>query len=457
MNDTARRFYAERDARTLQYGADTTALARPIAVLVATDATSRPAQVAALALVNMLARVHRRIHLVVPTDDLRARALVDARTLADAMVATVTSINPVLALTTARTPTSIPADAITIGIGTELPQQLDFYLGWHGGRGEIATAPCPASSTTEEEHILGAATAACLAATMAFRAAHGNAVRPTRLNPLERTADEDAGTTSRTGPVDVGNVLVVGAGAVSQALFYWLREIGVVGQWDVVDGDLAELHNTNRCLGMTADDAGWPNALPHGELRHKAIITAELTGAQPHPHWYDTWPNLADSPRYDIVLPLANERDVRAQIAALGQPVLLHASTSPNWTAELHRHIPDRDDCPACRIPTAQTSSFLCGTGPANPTNPGSPDAALPFLSATAGLLLAASLLEIHKESQLITGRQNHWRLHLELGHRLWQSAIHLNNGCPHTLPPAARQILHASAPGRWGSIDPAV
>ncbi|MFD6995103.1 hypothetical protein ACFWA5_02220 [Streptomyces mirabilis] len=457
MNDTARRFYAERDNRTVQYGADTAALERPVAVLVATDATSRSAQVAALALVNMLARVHRRLHLIMPVADLRARALVDAPTLADAMITTVTAINPILALTTAPTPASIPANAITIGIGTELPTGLDLYLGWHGGRGEIATASCQESSASEEEHILGAATAACLAAAMAFRAAHGSAIRPTRLNLLERTADADAGTTSLTGPVDVGDVLVVGAGAVSQALFYWLCEIGVVGKWDIVDGDLAELHNTNRCLGMTSADAGWPNALPHGVSRHKVSITAELTGAHPHPHWYDTWPDLADAPRYDLVLPLANERGVRAQIAALGQPILLHATTSPNWTAELHRHIPDRDDCPACRIPAAQTSSFLCGTGPAIPATQESPDAALPFLSATAGLLLAASLFELHEGNELITGRQNHWRLHLELGHRLWQSAIHLNNACPHVLPPAARQTLHTPAAGRWSTVDPAM
>ncbi|BFV58379.1 hypothetical protein KCMC57_up34830 [Kitasatospora sp. CMC57] len=457
MNEIARRFYAERDVRTLQYGADTTVLERPVALLVGIDATGRAAQVAALALVNMLARVHRRLHLVVPPADLQARALIDAPTLADALFAMATAINPVLDLTTAPMSASIPTNAITIGIGTDLPDELDIYLGWNGGRGEIAAVPCRCPSTGPEEHILGAATAACLAAAMAFRAAHGSTIRPTRLNLLERTADADAGTTSRTSPIDVGRVLVVGAGAVSQALFYWLREIGVVGTWDVVDADLTELHNTNRCLGTTAADAGWPDALPNGEQRHKASITAGLTGAQEHLYWLDTWPDLADAPRYDLVLPLANERGVRAEVAALGQPVLLHATTSSNWTAELHRHIPDRDDCPACRIPTAPTGSFLCGTGPAIPTTLGSPDAALPFLSAAAGLLLASALLELREESRLITGRQNHWRLHLELGHRLWQSAIHPNDGCPHTLPPEARQILHTPTPGRWSTIDPAM
>jgi hypothetical protein len=456
VNETARSFYAERDTRTLQYGADTTVLQRPVAVLIGIDATDRPAQVAALALVNMLARVHQRIHIVVPSAELQARALIDAPTLADALIETVTAINPVLNLTAASTSSSIPANSITIGIGTNLPSGLDIYLGWNGGRGEIAADSCRCPAEQPEEHILGAATAACLAAAMAFRVAHGNTVRPTRLNLLERAADADAGATSRTGPVDVGNVLIVGAGAVSQALFYWLREIGISGNWDVVDADLTELHNTNRCLGTTAADAGWPNALPIGEPRPKASVTAGLIGAQEHLHWFDTWPGLTDAPHYDLVLPLANERGVRAQVAALGQPILLHATTSPNWTAELHRHIPDRDDCPACRIPEPRTSNFLCGTGPAVPDTPGSSDAALPFLSAAAGLLLTVGLLELPQGDRFVTGPQNHWRLHLELGYRLWQSLIRPNNSCPHTLSPATRKNLHTSDPGRWDSIDPA-
>jgi hypothetical protein len=190
-------------------------------------------------------------------------------------------------------------------------------------------------------------------------------------------------------------VLVIGAGAVTNALLYWTHQIGVTGVWDVVDGDISELHNTNRCLGMTAADAGWPNGRPTGVAGKKAVIASRLINARPHTDWYHDYLRTHPSRRHDLVLPLANGHGVRAAIAARGEPILLHATTSPQWTAELHRHIPGRDDCPACRMPNADGPQFACSTGPPDPTSSDSGDAALPFLSATAGLMLAISLLEL--------------------------------------------------------------
>jgi hypothetical protein len=72
---------------------------------------------------------------------------------------------------------------------------------------------------------------------------------------------------------------------------------------------------------------------------------------------------------------LANGRDVRTLVAQRGEPLLLHATTSPNWTAELHRHRPERDDCPRCRIPEDAVTDFDCSTGPETPEEPTSPKA----------------------------------------------------------------------------------
>jgi len=72
-------FYAERDRRTLQYGSENDALERPVLIMVGPDvAYTRAGQVAALALVNMAARVHRRIGLSIPAAPLTARSLVPA-------------------------------------------------------------------------------------------------------------------------------------------------------------------------------------------------------------------------------------------------------------------------------------------------------------------------------------------------------------------------------------------
>lgn len=464
MNEAAELFYTERDARTLQYGADLASLRRPVAVLIGADAAGdASSQVAAIGLVNMLARVHRRLHLDVPDAVLRARSLIGAGTLQDALVETALAINPFLDLTTARTGDTVPDGALTLAIGLSVPEGLDIYLRWELGRGEISpergpTAPAfvepPGQFSTHHDSRFGAATASCLAAAAAFRAVHGHRVRATRVNMFEFTADDRAGTTTTPGPVDVGNVLVIGAGAVSQALIYWLRELGVTGRWDIVDGDDAELHNTNRCMAMTAADAGWPDGRPGTEPKNKAFNAAALIDATPHPHWYDKWLALAAPTRYDLVLVLANERGVRASAAALGQPILLHATTSADWTAELHRHIPGRDDCPACRLPSSAKPRFACSNGPVEPGDPQSGDAALPFLSAAAGLMLAGALLQLPDEGELVVGRYNHWRLHLELRHRLWQKSIHSGKQCSHVLAPETRNALSSRAPGRWDVVD---
>ena len=147
---------------------------------------------------------------------------------------------------------------------------------------------------------------------------------------------------------------------------------------------------------MTAAHAGWPDGEPRGTSLAKAVAAAQAIEAGHHTQWYDQWQPDHDV-RYDLVLPLANDRGVRALMTQRGEPLLLHATTSANWTAELHRHSPDRDDCPACRIPDTAQPKMACANGPAIPEQPSSPDAALPFLSAGAGLLLAAALADLTK------------------------------------------------------------
>ena len=158
------------------------------------------------------------------------------------------------------------------------------------------------------------------------------------------------------GPLDVGNVLQIGAGGVGSCLAYWLGAFGVSGDWHILDGDIAKLHNTNRSLGLFPHDAGWPAGLP----RNKALAASELIGGISHPLWYDQFDHESFKP--DLVLPLANERSVRHLIACRGEPVLLHATTSrslgsstpPTSTGKgrLH-HVPDAS-------PGLARRAFLC-------------------------------------------------------------------------------------------------
>ena len=204
---------------------------------------------------------------------------------------------------------------------------------------------------------------------------------------------------------------------------------------------------------MTAADAGWPGGRPIGTAQDKAQIVADVLAGAATPLWYDQWA-ATNPPRADLVLPLANERGVRAGIAALGEPLLIHATTSSQWTAELHLHRPDIDDCPACRIPDVAAPVFACSTGPAVPDDAANAgDAALPFLSAAAGLMLLIAITQLHPNEALVRDRHNHWRLCFEPAVAL-RASVHPRGGCPHTLPAAARTAIHRADPGRHDFLD---
>jgi hypothetical protein len=456
-------FYAARDARTLAYGIAPGVLTQTVGVIVGDDAAGNPAaQATVLALVNLLARVHRSLALWVPNAELLAPAMVEAPGLAEACAATARAADPHIHLTCASQGALGPTGPTvpSVAIGTEVPPGCTIYLGAERFQAILADRPVPVSA--DPITVLGGGLAACLTAGELMRALYGHPARG-RVASLwdfgEGTAAE-AGPALEISPVDVGDIAIVGAGAVGSAFAYWARQFGHTGDWAVVDHDRAELHNTNRCMGMTAADAGWPGGRPGGEPAAKADLAASLLGAEPCDCWYHQWVTRPGR-RPDLILPLANEFDVRHAIGQRGEPILIHATTSPNWTAELHRHLAGRDGCINCRLPQPVTGSLRCATGPApEPTgtvpgdgaSPGKrPDAALPFLSAAAGLLLLTALLQL-EQGVFALHRHNHWRLLFGPGPRVWSRSTHLcMEGCRLELPPDVRHTLNQGR--RWASL----
>ncbi len=129
------------------------------------------------------------------------------------------------------------------------------------------------------------------------------------------------------------------------------------------------------------------------------MLERYIHSAQAYDHWFDEFENHGK--RWDIVLPLANERGVRGLLQASYPPLMIHATTSPNWQTQLHRNRPGRDRCISCRLPESHLPPPACAIGSIGVNNLGEehpPDAALPFLSAAAGLLIVADLLRLELE-----------------------------------------------------------
>jgi hypothetical protein len=156
--------------------------------------------------------------------------------------------------------------------------------------------------------------------------------------------------------------------------------------------DRVKLHNTNRSLLFLPRHAGWRGS----SIEFKAnILASVLPDALPFTAWYDVCQEIADR-QFDVILCLANERDVRTIVAQRLSTVVLHATTGRDWLSILHRHIAGKDDCIRCRTRDMRTPDFECSTAKIRNAEGGrSQDASLPFLSAASGLMLATALQKL--------------------------------------------------------------
>lgn len=88
------------------------------------------------------------------------------------------------------------------------------------------------------------------------------------------------------------------------------------------------------------------------------------------------------------------------------------------------------------------------------PEEPDSPDAALPFLSAGSGLLLAAVLAD-PPDAAALAQRANHWQLDLTLTGQLLRALRHPpREGCRHIQTRNVRETIQATDRRRWDGLD---
>ena len=388
VSDRAR-FYLERDSRTSEYVESDSLVTTPVSIHVSTDACeTRSGQLLLQTLVNQLARIHRELRFVVAVPDtaLLTPALCGSSTLGDEIVRLAHRIDPFGKFELDTAPAS--SEDISIGIGAYCRRDLAWYLGFDRSNANLDTEPCRAGSNTPAD-LRGASLAATLGAAAAAKEALSFETVPTVLSAwnLRSGVEADPGP-AELPPIDVGQGLMIGAGAVAAAAVYWLVQWGNVSPWTIVDHDRVELHNTNRGLLFFPEDAGWPRAV-------SAPKVARLSSYLPSAVAVDAWYDEADVSKqtFDTVLVLANERDVRSIVSARNDPIQLQATTGQSWLSQLHRHISGRDDCARCRTADIRAPQLACSAAStATNDQPERPDAALPFLSAASGLMLVSAL-----------------------------------------------------------------
>jgi hypothetical protein len=276
--------------------------------------------------------------------------------------------------------------------GTTVPTTVLSAYGWYAGVRRCGERALTAGSTNP----IGAAAAAILGAAQVFRDALGRgelygkeflfdafAGCPVRQLDLRPWEEQDTGT-------DLGRLLMLGAGSVGSAAAYFMRLFDLRGSMRIVDSDVAKVENISRSPIFGRRLHGWAKA---------SAVKEALSGGSLDIDPEDMWWRQSKSRSlagYDIVIPVANEENIRWEIQNGIPPLMVHAATGRNWNVNFGRHIPGVDDCLADRFAGFEERPvFTCATGKIAVSSTASVDASLPFLSFFAGFLIATDLVRL--------------------------------------------------------------
>ncbi len=390
---TAEEFYRQRDHRTELVVAATTYRQASVRITLASDATSFADQVAFLTAVNLSARWCRTIALSGPAVALDPRLGMAFGFTGMGVVEAAAAIARAADHFARVDIDPVPEPAMWLFVGTNAPAGAYPVL----GRGWIAMAGNAVRHYGDAENPLGAVLAACVGVGYLFRSAVGVA-RPlgVRLSLWNLRGGEAADHGPQLPHASLGRVLVIGCGAVGSAIVYLIPLAGLRGEFDLVDRDRVQNSNLSTAPIFFADRVG----------DEKVEIAAEYLkrnglAAVAHPFWFDeaVAAGRIFVERPDLVVPAANERDVRREIQHQVPPLQIYGTTGRNWDAFLGRHIPLKEDCLACRFPRTHPvgePALACGSGtlPSLPEAETPVTATLPFLPTTAAVMAVAELVK---------------------------------------------------------------
>jgi hypothetical protein len=251
---------------------------------------------------------------------------------------------------------------------------------------------------------VGPGFAACIAAAELFRSACGIPTPGAYTNwysLLEHSGFDDFPSLDRnfsTSNPNLGRVYQIGCGAVGSSLDFFLSLSDLEAHIHLVDYDKSTVTDCNRSMAITADDAF--NETPKVTVCKRVLASSKAT---PHDFSGD-YAAFIQSGQYlvnppDVILCLANERNIWETIQQNLPPAVLHATTTVNWGLNFGRHLPKQEWCLLCRFGNEVKPQFTppCSQGiiPAKESNEKQILGALPFLSPAAALLVLADLIKL--------------------------------------------------------------
>jgi hypothetical protein len=393
---TAEEFYALRDDRTNRCSENRAYQNVSCAIHIpATTASTLAGQATLLVAANLLSRWCRKVVIVMPTTAMHPALNLGRGDLGELILAQMYDADPFGEFQLGGNADA--AGQIILSIGDEkadIPTAATVFVNASGWLASIShREPIPLVQT-EDHNTLGAIAAACLGVAQIFKLAVE--LPPTRhiregvFDVFRLNWSADTAQAPWPANSNIGKILMVGGGSVGSAAAYCMRLAALAGAITAVDGDSTKVENFNRSPIFGRRMFGFPKVDAVVDILAGSAMTAT-----PIATWWNDFirEHKRSSFEFDIWLPLANEFDVRLAMQHNVPPLMIHASTTSNWGVNHGRHIPGRDDCLADRFPAEVAAKDLaCATGTVEVAGT-AVDAALPFASLFAGLLVTADLV----------------------------------------------------------------
>lgn len=393
MNNEA--YYRERNDRVLRYpGARRldgdgwiTLTADPVYV------ATYPGQVAAIVAGNLLARLTPHVALDVPDVELCAPLPWARQGLRETILEQMFHNDP-----RGRYRESPKTETARVHISARGGDYIVHGSGWYAfvGRGR---SPLPQGSD-EDHNPIGPAFAAVAAA--AELAAHR--LRPQSRGHVFNCMDWTEGLSTEDMPPlpvtpGLGNLWTVGAGSVGTSILYFLVMATREFKMTIFDMDEVKRHNIIRSPIFGESDRSENKA----QVAERFLRSTGATNVTVHAVALDEAGVWGSRPQGcpDILIPTANERNVRSLIEGLYPPIQVYGTTGRSWQMASIQHVPWDGGCSCCLFPESVNESTLCATdysasGPSGTSDEDTAiDAALPFLSFGAGLMAVADMLKL--------------------------------------------------------------
>lgn len=386
MNE--QRWRDERDNRTMRYAGRRLDSNRWIALTADEEYAERyEGQVALLTAANLLGRMSPSIALAFPDVSMHPMLPWPGRSLHDVIITQMLSADPFGRFTIRDS----QSGDFKIHFGRDGKGLVAHGFGWNA---YIGAGPSPLPDEKEGNPI-GAALAAILAASQLFV----NDFNPTSESSVMNAfnwQNQIVLDAPEASLIDLGNIWVAGTGSVGTAVLYFLALSGRPFSPTLIDMDRVKRHNLDRSpIFIEADVGCFKVEATRRFLAEIGITDVQIDAQALHESklWFDRAPGTPD-----ILVPSANEMNVRYHIEAQYPPIQLYGTTGRNWQTSIIRHIPSMDACSCCLFPEEPpTPPMACASTlvPSKYRDAPQVDAALPFLSFNAGLMTVAEMLKL--------------------------------------------------------------